>query len=385
MWRIALVLILAVASGCVQTSRDVTSSRLLTPDQTSQNQRLEARDTSASLSLTPLGSIRYDDDCLPLISPDGSRLAVRSGGSPPSWAMKCARNGEVLPPVTKIHIYDITETAKIVHTLSGTYLLGKGINSEGFLIEEPRRNGSRRIGLANWSDGKIQWIVDDEYVNAFGDIDENGTIAYSRRLPDEPGFELVIKGQGSQWVLPSKWERSWVDPVLAPDGETIFVFRHGDGILELGWGRFYEDVPLDVTIQTRLLSDRVNPRSQHEVLVGFSGNDASPPGEYPRIVFRHPGIGRIIEWTAQSGIARPFPEGTLAATMLGQDRGVAALNDALKIIELPQLQQASPVEITLMEEMGIPRKLGSKTDEIILLRPRNGRFELTKMTLLNVQ
>lgn len=348
------------------------------------SERLDPLDVSARVTNVILGEIDYDEDALPLVSPDGTRLAVRVG-APPSWKTKLAQNGSTLPPPCRIEIRQITPGLEVENSISGRYLLGRGLNETGFLIEEPLADGSRRIGLVSWENARITWLVDNEDVNAFADISNDGTLAYSRRATNAPAFELVVRRDGEEWVLPTEWERSWIDPVIAADNRTLFVFRRGDGTLELGWSRLLDETAFQIGMQLQLISDRVNDRTILNVLAAETGREASPEGTHPRLLFRHPALARLVAWSPNDDMIRQFPPGTISATMTGDDRAVTGNVDTVKLVELPLSVSESPVSITLLEEMAIPRRLGDDGKSILLIQPKDGRYVVSRMELVDVR
>ena len=285
----------------------------------------------------------------------------------------------------RIEIRQISQGLKVENSISGRYLLGRGLNTNGFLIEEPRADGSRRIGLVSWENASITWLVDNEDVNAFADISNDGTLAYSRRATDAPAFELVVRRDGEEWVLPSEWERSWIDPVLAADNRTLFVFRRGDGTLELGWSRLLDEIAFQNGMQLRRISNRVNDRTVQNVLAAETGGEASPEGTHPRLLFRHPELGRLVVWSPHDDMIRQFPTGVFSATMINDDRAVTGNVDTVKLVELPITPGELPVSITLLEELAIPRKLGNDGKSILLIKPKDGRYVVSRMELVDVR
>ena len=371
-------------SGCVTSAVATRASRLLPPGHHENGDGAFPNDASASLSTQWLGSVPYDDDALPLFKPDGSLLAVRVG-VPPTEALMTGRSSTNVAPIARIAVHALAPDVPRLYTIDGRYLLGRGVCEEGFLIEEPRKDGSRRIGLVEWASGDIEWLVDNAFVNAFADIAENGTLVYARRAVGSEPFELVLERHGTTTVFPSEWERSWIDPVLSPDGSTLFVLRLGDGTLELGWKRLLADLTPDATIHTRPISDRVNARIAHQALAAQPGLEASPPTPRACLIFRHPDLNRLVVWTPHDDLVRPFPACVVAATMLDSTHAVVTHGQRVVLITLPTEAGRSPRSLTLLEEFCIPRRNGVDRDSVLLLQPRDGRYELTRLDLLDVR
>ena len=375
---VGATLLAAMTSGCVVT-REVgrTPGRFITPEQTAQKDSLDPNDVSAEVTWRRIGEVDYDDFSIPLSSPDGRFLAVRSG-APPTWPAVLAKPDARPTSVVSIEILRIEPDAvERVRTIRGPWLLGRGADAKGFLIEEQRRDGTRRIGRVPWSDGAPTWLVDDEFVNAFATNGPDGTLAWSRRRVDESSFDLMVRRPDEpDWRLERRFERSWIDPVLADDGRTIFALRRGDGTVELGWSRLTDEDRFRDGMITHPISIRTNERLVHAMLSPQIGIEASPPGGPPRIIFLHPDLQRLVEWSPARDLARPFPEGVIVASMLDENRAIAATNDGMLFVELAASGGLLPTRIRLAETLAIPRRSGIATDPILLLRPGSGRFEM---------
>lgn len=376
--RLLGALLLATGtSGCVSREVGRTPGRFITPEPGALDDSLDPNDVSAEVAWRRIGEVDYDDFSIPLSSPDGRFLAVRSG-APPAWPAVLAQEGARPSSVVPIEILRIEPDEVVrVRTVRGPWLLGRGADSNGFLIEEQRPDGTRRIGRVPWLEGDPTWLVDDEFVNAFATTGPDGTLAWSRRRVEDASFDLMVRRPDTpDWRLERRFERSWIDPVLAADGRTIFALRRGDGTVEIGWSRLTDEDRFRDGMMTHPISIRTNERLVHAMLSPQAGIEASPPGGPPRIIFLHPDLQRLVEWSPERDLARPFPEGVIVASMLDEDRGVAATGDGLLFVELAASGGLLPARIRLAESLAIPRRSGIESDPILLLRPGSGRFEL---------
>jgi len=160
---------------------------------------LTARTVNARtlVSIRPIGTVPYDGMVLPIISPDGTRLATQVG-DPPPWPTLLAAFGAPPTPRSRVEIYDITQSPpRIVRTKEAIptgAILGRSSDERGFLIEAPQRDGSRRVARIAWSDGSLQWLTSGGEVNAFASLDAEGRLVCSRRGPDQAQFSLAIAG-----------------------------------------------------------------------------------------------------------------------------------------------------------------------------------------------
>jgi hypothetical protein len=236
-----------------------------------------------------------------------------------------------------------------------------------------------------WESGEIDWLVDDEFVNAFANIAENGTLAYARRGVDDEPFDLVVERYDTTTVFKSEWERSWIDPVFSADGTTLFALRLGDGTLELGWKRLPTSLSIDEAIHTRPLSDRVNTRIAHQTLASQTGLEASPQNTTACLVFRHPELKRLVHWTLENDLVRPFPPGVFAATMIDENRAVVSRGETVELVSLPNTAGEMSRSLVLLEGLSIPRRNGPSDDSVLLLQPHNGTYNLIRLDLFNVR
>lgn len=365
----------ALSAGCVVDRVDRRATRYLTPP---PGEDPGLADVGAEFRWNSLGFVEYDDFTIPLLSPDGDRIAVRSG-VPPRWPEILATPDATGTDPAWIRIYEIDDEGglSLLHESREPWLLGRAANARGFLVEEPRPDGSRRIGRVDWETGKVTWLVDEGFVDAFATIGEDGTVAWSRRKIDAPAFDLMVRrgDGGGTWKLPSRWERSWIDPVLSPDARTLFMLRRGDGTVELGWTRLVDEQRFRDGVSTHGISIRTTPRRVHGML-GPQVGAASPPGRNARLLFLHPDLGRLVEWRPTGDLARPFPDSVINAVMLDQDRAVATTTTSTLLAELTDEPGRPPTELVLMNEATIPRRRGTRAQELLLFRPSDGRYEV---------
>jgi hypothetical protein len=139
-----------------------------------------------------LGEVDYDGTTLPLIDdhPAGGKfLAVQTGVVAP-WGALLGEPGATSPG-TRVVVYDLNAKPlrPVVWPEAGDErsipvgaLLGRSGDAEGFLIEWPRPDGSRWIGKAAWTTGRVTWLVRDAATNAHALLLRNGGLIFSRRL-----------------------------------------------------------------------------------------------------------------------------------------------------------------------------------------------------------
>ncbi|MBL8760972.1 MAG: hypothetical protein JNL50_06675, partial [Phycisphaerae bacterium] len=106
-------------------------------------------------SIFPLGTVDYDAQVLPLVSPDARFIAVQAG-QPPTWPTLLALDAAVPAITTKIVVYQIEKSGLLplqLPVLPEGAILGRSCDAEGFLIEQPRADGTRAIAKIAWASG----------------------------------------------------------------------------------------------------------------------------------------------------------------------------------------------------------------------------------------
>lgn len=380
-----LVAAALAAPGCVTEEVSRTPGRFILPEVADTPGEADApSDLGARFAWRSLGEVDYDDFSVPLVSPDGRRLAVR-GGAPPSWDAVLASPDASPPSVATFRIVALDQDGvRVEHDVRGPWLLGRAADDTGFLVEEPRPDGSRRIGRVAWTTGEVAWLVDEGFVDAFATLGPDGTLAWSRREIESEAFDLVIRrGDGAgTWILPSIWDRSWIDPVIAPDGRTLFALRRGDGTVELGWTRLTDEARFRDGMAVHPISARTDARRVHAMFSPLAGAE-SPPAAHARIVFLHPDLGRLVEWSPRTDLVRPYPARAINAMHLDENHAIVSTPDGLVLTVLADGAGRPPAALTLTEDPAIPRRSVRPDEPILLLRPDAGRYEVLLARLLD--
>ena len=340
--------------------------------------------------LLPLGTVPYDNMSLPLVNPSGRFLAVQTG-APPTWPTVLAEPAADIPVATRIDVYelDLREDIKpnerrapsMVTSLGEPALLGRSCDSEGFLIESPREDGSRWIGKANWTTGEIQWLVTGTDVNAFACMGLNGRLAWSRRAIDVDQFELVVRNaRGEEWV--STWPgENWLLPTWSGRGESLYFLTLANGRLDLCYANALSDAAIRQSRQRIPLSTGAIDFTAYQTVIGQAGAIEGSLPQRDQLVFFHPGMQRMAVW-------RPLAPSDRQLSYLGP-RSIGALVDQEEIAFVTTaeslLRQNIRVPTERMELVGgvhMPRQTVSSTWPYLLLNPGEGRVGITAMKLL---
>jgi hypothetical protein len=227
-WALAFGTLLA--TGCATTTvrrEHPTGARYVIAQPRTEG----AGDLAAAI--LPLGSVPYDNRSLPLVSPDGRTVATQTGLAP-EWPTLLAARGASVPASTRVEVHAIDRdlgVASAVATLAEPVLLGRGGSAEGFLVESPRPDGARWIGIHPWGPGAIEWLVADGRVNAFASPGPEGRLTWSRRPVGTEHFDLVVRKGTSEWVIGAQGG-DWLLPVFGAD-DVLHAVRVVDGRLDL--------------------------------------------------------------------------------------------------------------------------------------------------------
>lgn len=191
------------------------------------------------VAIRSLGSVPFDSQTLPLISPDGRFLATQTGEAP-TWPTILAQPGAALPLRTQIEIYDITQAPpkRIVpaEPLAPGLLLGRAADSAGFLVESPRPDGARWIGKVSWLRGGVEWLSRSDSVTSGAILlsgpGGSGATLYSQRAPSETRCQLIQSGPRAA-RFPVDDARSLLYPLVSCDGARVACMAAAPDGLEL--------------------------------------------------------------------------------------------------------------------------------------------------------
>ncbi|MCE9619388.1 MAG: hypothetical protein K8R92_05730 [Planctomycetes bacterium] len=381
--RLALALSLA---ACVKQVTPLGPSRLVVneggSDQVVRNDSgAVTRDTSLRFRIEPLPSLATDGFQLPLPSADGMQLAWQRQSNF-NWPMLTAAP-EAPPAVHGIVSVRGIEESEAAHTWEGPYMLGRGCDARGVLVESPQEDGSRWIGLLPWDGGDPRWLVQDSAVNAFASLGPRGELAWSRRAIGEREFTVIVERPEGRFEWPRKPEESWMLPIVAPDG--IFAMRLRDGTLELAYlplrpGQTMKTEESRPAIIRRSLSMRGSERLAYQCFSSI------PPDRAVRadgsLMFFHPDLGRMAIWQPRTDTLTPLPLGTLSATSNGDKQLLVSFKDRLATLSLPVDPVRGPV--TVIQEPWLARSPsgpGSNPGRVILLLPGAGTCRIAALRL----
>jgi hypothetical protein len=273
------------------------------------------------LAIRPLGSVPYDGQVLPLVSPDGRFLATQTGLAP-SWELILAVPGVTETPGVRPLVYDLSQqpAAEVApaNPLPPGLMLGRSADTRGYLVENPRPDGSRWIGRVDWLTGEVAWAANDAAVNAHATLTPDGSVVWSRRSTgagDEARSELVVRSaEGVATLADPDW--SFMFPTIGDDPGLVFCFAVGRSSMELIAVRLRTgDGPprFGAVVSRRVFSRQPDAALAYQSIASAQTPPPTPATPPVGLAFFNPTAGRMAEWDAKSGVVSLLPERSVAA------------------------------------------------------------------------
>lgn len=338
----------------------------------------------AIAAVRTIGSVPYDDFTLPVIAPNGRRIATQTGLAP-DWATILAGPGQTVRSTTRIEVYDIADPDQRpghVVTLEERLLLGRAADHAGFLVESPREDGTRWIGHASWETGEVAWIVaDPARVAAFASLGPRGRVACSVRHPGETSWSLMVRrGDAEEWVLHSEGD-DWIAPVWSGVGDGLFVLHRDGGRLEIVYMDATSAESMRRSRRTLVLAgEGATVATALQVLSATASlAEARAGGGTEALAFHHPAHGRAAVWFP----GRPailLDADAIAATVDpdGPDFAMVTTKEDLVRRHLREKR----ARVTMIRGLHLPRSTADPLRPWVLLGPDEGRIAVTFMKLL---
>lgn len=307
-------------------------------------------------------------------------LAVQDR-STADWPTLLASVDGGVPEAGTVSIYAIGEGSLVRRSMAGPdLLLGRmgtpgssamgATHPPGVLVESPRLDGSRWIGVLPWDSAEargstgdssnVRWLARNSMVNAFAAASADGALAWSVRERGVPFFGLaVLDGAEGTRVLPAPDGASLVAPFFSADGRHLYVLRLGDGTLTLvaypwpaprGEDAFAAWRP----VGELPLSWRADARTAYQSVVPLGASAATTRGH--AMIF-HPRFGRIALWDPESGTVSLASADSLAAMDLGKDAIAVGGRRRLAVEPYPASGDAIDARagISVIEAPWVPR------------------------------
>ncbi len=388
-------------SGCVESGRttrptDSAGAVRNTSSGSPVNGELSATTIGVSYAayvrtnLLPCGTVPYDGETLPISSPDGRFIAVQSGAAPTIETILATAASSV-PLATTVSIYRLVDdpsdsvVLEPLATLPDGIMLGRSADDGGFIVEAPQSDGTRWIGKANWTGGDIDWLVRDEYCNAFAALGPAGQLAYSRRGPLETQFSLIVRNRQGVIELADA-EQDWLLPTFDASGNGLFVYRLSEtGALNVVYLRGETQRAMRQAMREIRISTGARLNAVYQSIAAQPAIVGAPQPAQPTFLFFHPAMLRMAVW-------RPF-HASRPTTALADESFAAAIGPDEFITQavgnrlLGRVLDGNARVHELTENLFIPRRVASNDWPYLLLAPlrESVRMKVVRMRLLPVQ
>lgn len=401
----ALVLAaLATLTGCVvdrERTESLRETRAAAPptlprDPVAQPVLGGTTASRVSVAVESLGMIDYDGLTVPMVSPDGQFLATQTAPTPQThWRLALdgppPERGQPMPTVSiSLLRANIAGPARGVEAFDqqAPILLGRDANREGTLIESPRPDGSRWIGIAQWheADARIRWLVRGRAVSAHAVLAENNGLLYCRRPANDPGARFVLvhrDGAGLERTLEMP-DAHLVYPLLAPDMRHATCLAVDDNgaismlLIDLSTAsmgslgrvvRRYDLASaggLQGAAQIVAASQSaVHGLSQRDAMAAAATTDPMP--SLGPIVF-HPAMDRAVAIDASRRAQVALAPNSVAAVDAGDGRALCSTPDGL-VLWTPGPQAGRGTATRVLSEDYLPRRTANPDRPFVLFAP----------------
>jgi hypothetical protein len=368
---------LVLASGCVRQSEPVGPSRLITPPTPGTvvlrgPDGAVTRDAVLQISLDPLPAVTTDGFVLPLLTPDGAGLAWQSRSNA-DWPTLLAQ-----PEATRALLATVEGRRDgAAWSVSEPLLLGRMAQAQGLLVEAPRPDGPRWIGLVGWDGSGPTWLVQDAAVNAFATLGPRGELAWCRRDPATREFDLVVQRPEGRLEWPRREGESWMMPVISAEG--VYAISLRDGVLELAFlplraGQAMTQSQAEPALLRKRISLRGTARVAYQTMVACSPDAATPSGG---LLFFHPDLRRMAFWRPAADEMRILAQRTVAAWVQPDGSALVSLPDRLVMQEMPPEPGLAPLQV--LPGLWLPR--GRDGSGVILLGPRENSCQVSRLRM----
>lgn len=364
--------------------------------------------SAVRVAIQPLGHIDFDRQILPQVAPNGHAIASQVGEAP-DWPTMLAEPGASIPRtrITALKINDDGKLMPIVWPSSTNgMLLGRSADTRGVLVESPRADGSRWIGVLPWATGEVDWLITTQQVNAHAIIVGN-TLAWCQRDIGEAHWTIRVRDltTGAEAAIQSN--ASLAFPLITPDERTVLALAVGEERLRLQshaierssrgirLGGLKARIDLGIggeglirAYQTMLPAQATPQRSTTTA----AANQSSLAGSL--VLIYHPGIAAMALIDAERGEFTPLApqsiagalnldeQGQLVGVFLTTPRGL----EHQPILAAPRGRRLGDTGPTtrVLSETYVPRLLNHPTLPYLLLGPsprQPGRLTMVGMSI----
>lgn len=275
------------------------------------------------VNVLPLGTVPYDGQVLPLVSPSGALLAVEEGDAP-TWSTLIAAGDATATPGTRIAVYDISKTpiTRVEHPeVASGVMLGRGCDDAGVLVEQPREDGSRWIGKLAWASGRIEWLVQGRAVNAHATLTPSGELLFTRRAIGGGNAELVLRRDGGIESVRTAPDGSYEFPFADADESVVYALVRTQGGVDIEairvGGGDRSTRALGATLARRQIVRSSDDALPYQIAASSQGALPRRPGDdapaWAACAIFHPGMRRMASFDPRGAAFAPLASDSMAA------------------------------------------------------------------------
>lgn len=340
------------------------------------NQTIKPTANSTTTTSTDIdwiaGVLPWDRFTLPVISPNGLHAAVQLG-KPPKISSLCGNDDSVIESTTiELHILDPIQGRRIspLHIGRDGLILSPAADDHGVLVEVPKEDGTRSIGKIEWATGNLNWLADDEHVNAFPTINSTHELVWSRKVANENRFYLVLQTLRGQRTIDDGIS-DWILPKFLGN-DRLRVFKIKDGSLSL--------VELDLRARDPLLTAITLPivdEGGTRKLAWQISSTTQTHYWHRTHAFYHPVLHRMVLWKPnQSEELIALVPGSISATPATDNTWLVATDH-----RIVRQREGDAEGIYLRNKLAIPMATTSDQWTHLLLIPQGNRLQVHAINL----
>lgn len=343
------------------------------------------------LATRAIGTIPFDGQVLPLISPSGRYLATQTGEAP-DWPSLLGARGQSVSMRTSVEAYDLASSPprriSWAQDLPPGCLLGRSADEAGFLIERILPDATRRIGKVSWASGGVTWLTAEGDMAAAGTLLPPGSAASSIITMREPGEEqrrLMIRSRGGVDIRAEPGVSYHMPTATSIPSIVLAVAQttSGSDLIAIRMEGSDQTPPRSTVLARHPISSNNDPMIAYQAMsplqspppLPADADGAQPPG----LLFFHPSAGRMAVFDYGSGGVTMLEGRSIAGawhlrrTSTGEPVWSIFLTtpDGLKhqtLLRNGRALEASPAA-EVSEEVWVPRATNDPVRPYILIGP----------------
>lgn len=343
------------------------------------------------LATRAIGTVPFDGQVLPVISPDGRYLATQTGEAP-DWPSLLGSRGQSVSMRTRVEAYDLSANPprRISWTqdLPSGCLLGRSADDSGFLIERILPDATRRIGKVSWATGAVSWLSAEGDLAAAGTLLPPGSGASSvltLREPSEEQRRLMIRNRSGVDIRAEPGV-SYQMPTATTDPSVFLAITQtssGSDLVAIRIGGSDQSAPRSTVLARFPISSDTDPMIAYQSMSPLQSPPPLPAdaagSQPPGLLFFHTGAGRMAVFEYATGGVTVLASQSIAGAwhLRRTDTGEPVWSvflttpEGLKhqtLIRRARVLEATPAA-EVSEEVWVPRATSDPVRPYILIGP----------------